>query len=68
MVVFVDDALCQDDPISRLQSVEYTVFRDERLRWSSRLSESTKRRRFRTNPEKYLKRAEDDYCMLIGQL
>lgn len=67
MVVFVDDALRQNDVLSRLQAVDYLAYRDERLRWSSRLSEATKRRRFRTNPELYLQRAEYTFCMLIGQ-
>lgn len=32
MVVFVDDALRQNDLVSRLQAVSYLAFRDERLR------------------------------------
>jgi hypothetical protein len=67
MVVFVDDALRQENVTSRLQTVEYTVFREERLRWASRLNEATKRRRFRTNPELYLHKTEIAFCMLIGQ-
>jgi hypothetical protein len=66
-VVFVDDALRQKDILSRLQSVSYEVFHAERQRWSERLEETTKRRRFRRNPAKYLKEAENKYCMLIGQ-
>jgi hypothetical protein len=65
--VFVDDALRQENVISRLQAVEYTVFRNERLRWASRLNEGTKRRRFRSNPEQYLQKVENTFCMLIGQ-
>ena len=57
MVVFVDDALRQENVMGRLQTVEYNVFRSERLRWASRLNEATKRRRFRSNPEEYLLRA-----------
>ena len=67
MVVFVDDARRQSDVLSRLQAVDYLAYRDECFRWSSRLSEATKRRRFRTNPELYLQWIEETYCILIGQ-
>ena len=66
-VVFVDDALRQKDLLKRLQSVSYSVFREERIRWSNRLEETTKRRRFRRDPRKYLQEAESKYCALIGQ-
>ncbi len=55
-VVFVDDALRQPDVLSRLQGVTYEVFHAERNRWSKRLEEATKRRRFRSNPAKYLEK------------
>jgi hypothetical protein len=66
-VVFVDDALRQKNLLGRLQSVSYETFHSERQRWSLRLMETTKRRRFRRNPAKYLKEAENKYCALIGQ-
>jgi hypothetical protein len=66
MVVFVDDALRQENVIARLQMVTYDVFRNERSRWAVRLNEATKRRRFRSNPEKYLLKVEKRFCMLIG--
>lgn len=66
-VVFVDDALRQKNVLSRLQRVRYETFRAERQRWSSRLEETTKRRRFRRNPAKYLLEAENKFCVLIGQ-
>jgi len=66
-VVFVDDALRQSDLIKRLQSVCYAEFQNERQRWFRRLEETTKRRRFRRNPAKYLQALENKYCMLIGQ-
>jgi hypothetical protein len=66
-VVFVDDALRQKDIQTRLQSVDYITFHAERQKWSSRLEETTRRRRFRRNPAKYLKEAEIKYCALIGQ-
>ena len=67
LVVFVDDAIKQDDIVKRLQNVDYQAFQEERQRWASRLSEGSKRRRFRSNPEKYLQETENKYCMLIGQ-
>jgi hypothetical protein len=67
MVVFVDDALRQPNLLKRLQGVDYASFYAERKRWNSRLSEGAKRRRFRSNPEKYLQNTENKYCMLIGQ-
>lgn len=66
-VVFVDDALQQTDLLNRIQSVSYETFNQERRRWTKRLVQSTKRRRFRKNPSKYLKETETRYCMLIGQ-
>nr|WP_243767826.1 transposase [Paenibacillus agricola] len=66
-VVFVDDALRQTDVMNRLRSVSYEVFHAERLQWSKRLQETTKRRRFRRNPTKYLKDIENKFCTLIGQ-
>jgi len=67
MVVFVDDALRQPNLVKRLQSVSYASFHAEQQRWNSRLSEGAKRRRFRSNPEKYLQKLEDKFCTLIGQ-
>jgi len=67
MVVFVDDALQQENILKRLQSVDYQTFRAERQRWASRLAEGAKRRRFRSNPEKYLRETENKNCMLIGE-
>lgn len=66
-VVFVDDALRQKDILKRLQSVSYAEFQKERKQWAVRLEETTKRRRFRRNPQKYLAEIENKYCMLIGQ-
>ena len=63
----MDDALRQKDILERLQSVDYQTFQAERQRWATRLLEGAKRRRFRSNPEKYLERVENKYCMLIGQ-
>jgi hypothetical protein len=66
-VVFVDDALRQTNVINRLQTVSYQMYNTERKRWSVRLEETTKRRRFRRNPTKHLQEAENEYCALIGQ-
>jgi hypothetical protein len=66
LVVFVDDALQQKDLVNRLQNVKYQTFQAERQRWSSRLSERANRRRFRSNPEKFLQNVEHKYCTLIG--
>jgi hypothetical protein len=66
-VVFVDDAIRQKDIEQRLQSVSYEDFRRERKRWEERLTGTTKRRRFRRNPSKYLADVEKRYCALIGQ-
>lgn len=66
-VVFVDDALHQEDIEQRLQSVTYETFRAERKQWEDRLTGTTKRRRFRRNPDKYLTDVEKRYCTLIGQ-
>ncbi len=57
----------QKNLLGRLQSVSYETFHTERQRWSLRLIETTKRRRFRRNPAKYLKETENKYCELIGQ-
>ena len=66
-VVFDDDALRRKNLLKRLQSVSYKTFREECVRWSCRLEETTKRRRFRRDPQKYLQEAESKYCALIGQ-
>ncbi|MFD1907836.1 hypothetical protein ACFSQ7_33435 [Paenibacillus rhizoplanae] len=57
-VVFVDDALNQQNLVSRLQQVSYEAFNQERCRWTKRLDETTKRRRFRRDPLAYLKQIE----------
>jgi hypothetical protein len=59
-VVFVDDALRQPDVLYRLQSVSYEVFHAEPQRWTKRLDETTKRRRYRRNTAKYLKEIENN--------
>lgn len=57
-VVLVDDALKQDHLLTRLQQVPYEAFNEERRRWTRRLDETTKRRRFRRDPLAYLKQIE----------
>ncbi|MFP4974422.1 hypothetical protein ACE6ED_03380 [Paenibacillus sp. CN-4] len=54
----VDGALRQKDLLIRLQNVSYSVFQKERKRWTARLEEAMKRRRFLRNPQKYLSEAE----------
>lgn len=67
LVEFVDEALRQPNVIQRFQNADYEAFRAERQRWNARLVEGAKRRRFRTNPQKYLQDVENKHCMLIGQ-
>jgi hypothetical protein len=42
-------------------------FRAERKQWEDRHTGTTKRRRFRRNPNKYLIDIEKRYCALIGR-
>lgn len=55
-VAFVDDALRHKNVVGRLQSVTYEAFHTERQRWSLRLQETTKRRRFQKKSSKIPKR------------
>ncbi|WFA17226.1 hypothetical protein ERY13_12920 [Paenibacillus mucilaginosus] len=66
-VVLVDDALKQKNLLHRLRSVPYDTFYRERSRWKERLTETTKRRRFRRNPAAYLRQTEAKLCKWIGQ-
>ena len=66
-VVFVDDAIKQQNLLERIQKVDYSTFNQERNRWNERLLEGTKRRRFRKDPAKYLQNIENRISMLIGQ-
>ncbi|TBL67337.1 transposase [Paenibacillus thalictri] len=66
-VVLVDDAIKQSNIVERLQKVDYLTFNQERKRWTERLLEGTKRRRFRKNPHGYLKNIENKVSELIGQ-
>ncbi|WP_222429939.1 hypothetical protein, partial [Paenibacillus cremeus] len=66
-VVLVDDALKQSNIVERLQKVDYLTFNQERKRWTERLLDGTKRRRFRRNPHSYLKNIENKVSELIGQ-
>lgn len=61
-VVLVDDALNQQNLVSRLQQVSYESFNQERQNWTKRLDETTKRRRFRRDPLAYLKQIENKLC------
>lgn len=61
-VVLVDDALNQQNLLSRLQQVSYESFNLERQNWTKRLDETTKRRRFRRDPLAYLKQIENKLC------
>lgn len=61
-MVLVDDALNQKNLVSRLQQVPYEAFNQERRRWTKRLDETTKRRRFRRDPVAYLKQIENKLC------
>ncbi len=66
-VIWVDDALKQDNLLKRLHCVDYESYLRERSRWESRLLEGTNRLRFRRNPNLYLRCLENRVCSLIGQ-
>lgn len=64
-IVLVDDALKQKDLSVRLSLVPYDKYKDQRAQWNTRLTESVFRRRFRRNPENYLKQLEEKFCALV---
>jgi hypothetical protein len=64
-IVLVDDALKQKDLLVRLSLVSYERYKEQRTQWNARLSESVLRRRFRRNPEDYLKQLEERFCALV---
>ncbi|MGW9570570.1 hypothetical protein [Paenibacillus terrae] len=66
-VIWVDDALKQENLLKRLSRVDYESYLHERKGWESRLLEGTKRLRFRKDPNLYLNRLENRVCLLIGQ-
>ncbi|MFD2327995.1 hypothetical protein ACFSR7_01960 [Cohnella sp. GCM10020058] len=66
-VVLVDDALQQSNLLQRLQRVDYASYRQVREQLESRLLEGTHQRRFRRNPNQYLKQLEERVCLLNGQ-
>jgi len=66
-VIWVDDALKQENLLKRLSRVDYESYLHERKGWESRLLEGTKRLRFRRDPNLYLNRLENRVCLLIGQ-
>jgi hypothetical protein len=63
--VLVDDALKQKDLSVRLSQVPYERYKEQRAQWNARLSDSVLRRRFRGNPESYLKQLEEKYSALV---
>jgi hypothetical protein len=60
-IVLVDDALKQKDLSVRLSQVPYERYKEQRAQWNARLSDSVLRRRFRGNPESYLKQLEEKF-------
>lgn len=64
-IVLVDDALKQKDLSARLGLVPYKSYKEQRTQWNARLTESVLRRRFRRNPESYLKQLEEKFSMLV---
>ncbi|MNM36511.1 hypothetical protein D3C81_472230 [compost metagenome] len=66
-VIWVEDALMQENVQHRLQQVPYETYFQERRQWESRLLEGTKRLRFRREPQQYLAQLEQRVCSLIGQ-
>ncbi|MNN44865.1 hypothetical protein D3C81_1591750 [compost metagenome] len=66
-VIWVEDALNQENVQHRLQQVPYETYLQERRQWESRLLEGTKRFRFRREPQLYLAQLEKRFCSLIGQ-
>jgi hypothetical protein len=64
-IVLVDDALKQEDLPDRLGLVSYERYKEQRTQWNSRLTESVLRRRFRRNPENYLKQLEKKFGALV---
>lgn len=61
MIVLVDDALKQKDLIFRLKNVSYENYKEVKIKWNTRLSDSIKRKRFRRNPENYLQDLEKQW-------
>ncbi|MNC51527.1 hypothetical protein D3C75_1008220 [compost metagenome] len=55
-IIWVDDALKQENLLKRLSRVDYESYLLERKGWESRLLEGTKRLRFRKDPNLYLNR------------
>lgn len=66
-VIWVDDALKQENLLKRLSRVDYESYLHERKAWEARLHEGTNRFRFRKDPNLYLSRLENRVCLLIGQ-
>jgi hypothetical protein len=62
-IVLVDDTLKQKDLLVRLSLVSYERYKEQRTQWNARLS--VLRRRFRRNPENYLKQLEERFCALV---
>lgn len=58
MIVLVDDALRQKHLIARLRTVSYETYKQRKARWSERLSEGVRRKRFNRNPAAYLQNLE----------
>lgn len=58
MIVLVDDALRQKHLIARLRTVSYEKYKQRKVRWSERLSEGIRRRRFNRNPLTFLQDLE----------
>ncbi|WP_274366325.1 transposase [Paenibacillus thermotolerans] len=59
LVVLVDDGLKQENLIARFQMVDYADYRKQKDKWSDRLSDSVARKRFRRDPQFYLKNLEN---------
>jgi len=64
-IVLVDDALKQINLSARFGSVPYERYKEQRTQWNARLNESVMRRRFRRNPESYLKQLEEKFSTLV---
>ncbi|ALS21267.1 MULTISPECIES: hypothetical protein [Paenibacillus] len=61
MVVLVDDGLKQENLIARLRMVDYTSYKKQKEKWNNRLSDSVMRKRFKRDPQNYLKNLENQW-------
>lgn len=60
-IVFVENVKNEKEGLQKIQNVSYSAYKNEAKKWERRVGEHTKQRRFKQDPNTYLKNIESKW-------